>query len=52
MESHIIYKGAKLLNNLTLEMRLKNKALSKQLKILLKSDSVWDVGEDENDIIR
>ena len=49
MATHIIHKGAKLINCLPLDIRKKStKAMSKKLKIMLRSDSGWDVGDDES----
>ena len=48
MSNHIIYKISKIYNSLPLALKNKPaKPFSKQLKILLQSTCMWDVGDGE-----
>ena len=46
MSNHIIYKISKIYNSLPLDLKNKpSKPFSKQLKVLLQSTCMWDVGD-------
>ena len=48
MSNHIIYKISKIYNSLPADLKNKPiKSFTKQLKILLQSACVWDVGDDD-----
>lgn len=46
MKKHVIHKSTTIYNNLQYDIKTKSyKIFSKQLKILIQSDNMWNVGE-------